>query len=388
MNNPFPFSLYTNSTPIHKSIVVDSEPEEALDFGHVPSHIPIFKKIQFSEHPVHGFPEQLSNLILRNVPRHAVSFNAKPEDLPKTKIKPGLYTHPHTMRIWVVKMGMHRKPDAYFRSRGGDESHNMEQGASTRLEHVLDRMYRLLGVPVPRSQLYSEKTGTPVPLDHKWEKEDNPLRVSEFLGDDAYHLFDIARIIRGRDKDHQLFPLLNNPVDSFAEAKKETRKHAIIDAFLGARDVHDQNVMFTPHSPAAWRIDNGCGMHCNGFGRYRTPVRWAKMTVVQNVLPDIRKIWTEVYHPSPTQHSGVVYHGINGKEILDQSQDLVNKWKKMSDPIIHIVKTAPRGHDQIPVLENRIDILKQMLNMFNPEQLEKELHRPIEWDTGKPLKHR
>lgn len=380
MKSPFPFSIYPpTSSGFFKSLSIPSEPEASLHFPVNPIDNPIFSRMKLSENPPRMFPDKLESLVLRNVPQHTATFD--PDEVQESLFRSGIYVHPISLKIWVGKVALKKinpsgKPE--------DDNRNMKEGEGTRIEHATDRIYRILGVPSPRSHLYDAKTGLPTPVNYTWSEGKEPVRISEHLGDDSYHLHDIKRMFKSKGNNYQAYPIIHNPKEFLEYAKSIARSHAIIDAFLSARDVHDKNVMFTPHSDVAWRIDNGNALNSTGYGRFRKSDRWNEINTVNGILPDIRKIWQDTYFPDENMHDGVIYHGLTGNELLDQTESLLQILRQNGGAVSAILKSAPRGEEIIEELEKRAGTLSNMLERYDGPQLDHELNRNINWVTGQP----
>lgn len=380
MNNPFPFAIYAPYESLFKSINVPSEPEMFLQFPDEVQSNPIFSRMKISDNPPKFFPDTLVNLVLRNVPKNTATFD--PDVNQESLFRSGIYVQPTSLKIWVGKVALHTpKPT----NNAEDEKRNMKTGDGTRIEHATDRIYRILGVPSPRSHLYDAKHGLPVPVNYTWSDGREPVRISEHLGDDAFHLYDIKKMFKSKSNEYQAYPVINNPKDYLIYAKSIARQYAIVDAFLSARDVHDKNVMFTPHSDIAWRIDNGNALNSTGYGRFRKSSRWNQMQMVKGILPDIRKIWGDTYFPSEDMHDGVIYHGLSGQEILDQSNALLQKLQNGGGAAIGVIlKSLPHGEQIANTLQERAVALTSMLERYDARELTDELNRNLNWMTGNP----
>lgn len=371
-----------SGTLFFKSAAVGGDPEIFLSFLDNMATNPIYSRMKLSDNPPKLFPDNLHNLVLRNVPKNTATFD--PKEKQENLFRSGIYVHPRSLKTWVGKVALQQLGLQKSVKNKEDEARNMTKGEGTRIEHAGDRIYRMLGVPAPRSHLYDTKTGLPVAINYEWNDGSSPVRISEHLGDDAYHMYDIARMFNDKSRGYQAFPVIHDPKGFLAHAKKKTRAGAITDAFLAARDVHDKNIMFTPHSDTPWRIDNGNIMNATGYGRFRKPERWTKITVVRMILPDIRKMWQDTYFPDKDMHDGVVYHGINGHELLDQTNSLLQKLRANGGMMSSILKSAPRGEETIRTLDNRAQILQNMLHNYDAKGLEQELNRNLDWLTGRP----
>lgn len=390
MNSPFPFARYVSDSPLSKAIVLESDPESGLDIDVAVQHLPIYSRMNLEESPPRGFPSNVLSLSLRNVPTNAVTFHLKKSenglvpvhgDINSMSSFPVGIHKSDSGSLWVVKKAMHRH-------KNSAEPRNMTAAEGTRIEHASDRIYRILGTLAPRSVLYDEKTGLPTDLNYKWEEGHMPLRVSEYLGDDAYHLSDIKANNSSSNNKFRIYPLFVNPKERYAQALLQSRTDMMADVLLGNRDVHCKNVMFDTIMHNPWRIDNGATFNATGFGRKRKPERWEKPAVVNGILPDIRRIWMLAYRPRQIDldRLPMPYKNVQAEEFLEPTKKLLINFKKKNNQIEKIVKTMPDAQFHLDQLAARADVLEKMLGDYydNPKRLARELNRHVDWLTGEP----
>jgi len=219
-------------------------------------------------------------------------------------------------------------------------------------EAVADRLYRILGVPVPRTQIYSLKTGLPVPHDYQWSPGEGATRIAEHLGDKSHEAE------KGSD-DHKEY--LARTGKSW---KQHKQKYEMAQALLGGGDDHAGNSMYDGiHHNIPWKVDNGSSLSSNAGGRRKKG--WEKIDHRALLLPEVYENFRILS----------TYHGPNSdafKNHVHQSyaqlQDIAKIWNRQSGNIEKLFKSE--HPEQFEIFKSRAESIVRMLRKIkSPESL-------------------
>lgn len=223
---------------------------------------------------------------------------------------------------------------------------------NTTREAVSDRLYRILGVPVPRTQIYSLKTGLPVPHDYQWSPGEGSTRIAEHLGDKSHEAE------KGSD-DHKEY--LARTGKSW---KQHKQKYEMVQALLGGGDDHAGNSMYDGiHHHIPWKVDNGSSLSSNAGGRRKKG--WEKIDHSALLLPEVYENFRMLS----------TYHGPNSdafKNHVHQSyaqlQDIAKIWNRQSGNIEKLFKSE--HPEQFEIFKSRAENIVRMLRKIkSPESL-------------------
>ena len=229
---------------------------------------------------------------------------------------------------------------------------------NTLKEAMTDRLYRIFGVPVPRSQVYSLQTGNPVPTDYQWSAGEGATRVAEHLGD-ASHTVDTGPEAKNRE-------IFGDPVKQTASVnaswspwRMHKARHIITEAlFDGGHDNHFGNTMYDgKHYDIPWRIDNGDALQTDAQGAEKDS--WRRSAKTQTVLPGI-------YH--------AIRHGdVSAKEAFSQMQAIAQIWRRQKGAIEKLY-ACQEDPEQFKIFQQRVHSILTTLDICrSPLQLQKQI---------------
>ena len=234
---------------------------------------------------------------------------------------------------------------------------------NTLTEAMADRMYRIFGAPVPRSQVYSLKTGKPVPHDHQWSPGEGATRVVEHLGDASHTIYDTPDELANKVIGAHLAQGASMSFHNEEEEKKyyrgsspwnlQKKRHAIVDAlFDSGHDDHAGNTMYDgKHYDIPWRIDNGDALQTDALGRNKSS--WKLADHDRNILPNIFHLIHEG-HLSP-------------KEAFSQMQDAARVWSRQKGAIKKLY-ASQEDPQQFNIFEQRANTIARTLGICRTPQ--------------------
>ena len=231
---------------------------------------------------------------------------------------------------------------------------------NTLKEAMTDRLYRIFGVPVPRSQVYSLQTGNPVSPDYQWSAGEGATRVAEHLGD-ASHTVDTGP----QEKKREIF---GDPVKqassenaSWSPWRMHRARHIITEAlFDGGHDNHFGNTMFDgKHYDIPWRIDNGDALQTNAQGDEKDS--WRRSAKTQTILPGI--------------YYAIRYGDVSAKEAFAQMQTIAQIWRRQKGAIEKLY-ACQEDPEQFKIFRQRVHSILTTLDICrSPLDLEKQIRR-------------
>lgn len=277
----------------------------------------------------------------------------------------------------------------------GGVSKVKEARQSTVGETLADRIYRIFGVPVPRSQVYSMKTGLPVPHDYQWSPNESATRISEHLGDASNTIAadDEARnggVIRGRNLG--LGPIGRNRGRSSSVARisasalrgsssgsdastgrphagflRNKKRYAIVQALLGGGDDHHRNSMTDGIAKdIVWKVDNGDALKHTAFGSEKHEDEWGIVHPKTIIIPEIAYL---LYNKIITY-----------REAYRQMEAVAKIWNRQKEVIKHLYK-SDEDPEQFHIFASRASSIARAVDLIKSPS---ELRRIFEADKKRP----
>lgn len=272
-----------------------------------------------------------------------------------------------------------------------------ESRRSTVGETLADRIYRIFGVPVPRSQIYSLKTGLPVPHDYQWAPNESATRISEHLGDASNTIAgdDEARnggVIRGRNLG--LGPIGRNRGRSSSVARMSARalrgnssgtdastdrphagfnrnkkRYAVVQALLGGGDDHHRNSMTDGIAKdIVWKVDNGSALKHTAFGSEKDEEEWGVVHPKTILIPEIIDL--------------LLNKTITYREAYRQMEQVAKIWNRQKDAIAHLYK-SDEDPEQFHIFASRANSIARAVDLIkSPSELRRvfEAHKQRPYD--------
>jgi len=202
---------------------------------------------------------------------------------------------------------------------------------STNQEMIADRIFRILGVPAPRSQVYSLKTGLPVPHDYKWSPGEASTRLAEHLGKDS-------TTVASADRRHQ------------SAWEGHERRYAVAKALLAHGDDHLNNTMFDgKHMDIPWKVDNGYALKYNAFGGEKGSDIWGEVSPRSVLFPQLYQMIGE----------GIV----TPREAYRQMEGIAKIWRRHGGAIRELYKNDD-DPKQAKIFASRAESIVRAVDMF------------------------
>ena len=156
-------------------------------------------------------------------------------------------------------------------------------------EDTADRLYRVLGVPVPNSKIYA-KNGEP------------PMKLAEFMHGKSLDEFLRSGIADQRDRTLQLL-----------------RSNFIVDALLGNWDVIglDLDNILVDDEGVPWRIDNGGSLRYRAQGEFKKLEEWGREVTEIDTMRNV----------NINEAAANIFGGLTEKELNNQFNNIIKNKK-------------------------------------------------------------
>ena len=224
---------------------------------------------------------------------------------------------------------------------------------STNQEMIADRIFRILGVPAPRSQVYSLKTGLPVPHDYQWAPGEASTRLAEHLGKDATTMGGAPQAHRDAWEGHE-------------------RRYAVAKALLDHGDDHYGNTMLDgKHMDVPWKVDNGSALKYDAFGGEKSAGSWGEVSPQGILFPQIYKM--------------IGLGTVTPREAYRQMEGIAKIWRRHGGSIKELYKNDD-DPKQAKIFSSRAESIVRAVDMFKgPNEFARAMRAHFRaYDTGGP----
>ena len=202
---------------------------------------------------------------------------------------------------------------------------------STNQEMIADRIFRILGVPAPRSQVYSLKTGLPVPHDYQWAPGEASTRLAEHLGKDATTMGGAPQAHRDAWEGHE-------------------RRYAVAKALLDHGDNHGGNTMLDgKHIDVPWKVDNGSALKYDAFGGEKSAGSWGEVSPQGILFPQLYKM--------------IGLGTVTPREAYRQMEGIAKIWRRHGGSIKELYKNDD-DPKQAKIFSSRAESIVRAVDMF------------------------